>query len=237
MKPVAVYQDYVHNNGSLAMMLQDLGITFKYVNADDALDGFSVLVMPGGADLYYCEKLNSQGNRRIRAFIEAGGGYLGICAGAYYGCTTLDWNNGEIAGGRELGLIDACAIGPVLEFIEDGDIKKSWYAAPEIKTDLGTFPTLYAAGPVFTNIKDDVDVLASYAAHGPAVIGRRVGRGYAVLSSPHIEVAGKHFAAGRYTHNSPRATHEAAVAKKLAGFDGMQQKFFKSILQKAGWSS
>ena len=234
MKPVAVYQDYVHNNGSLAFMLQDLGVPFRFVNHESALDGFSVLIMPGGADLYYCEKLDGAGNARIRNFVEQGGGYIGICAGAYYGCTSLDWCAGEIAGTRELGFIDACAEGPIPDFMQDGDTNHSWYGAPMLVTDAGTFPTLYAAGPTFKNLESDVDVLARYESHGPAVIGKGVGLGYAVLSSPHVEVTATHFAAGRYTHNSPFAAYEAEVAKKLAGFDRMQQNFFKFVLQKAG---
>lgn len=241
MTTIAVYQDYVHNTGSLLMTLQNCGVTIRHVDAGGitggALEGASVLVMPGGADLFYCEKLNGAGNAAIRAFVEAGGGYLGICAGAYYGCSQLDWNAGEIAGGRELGFIDAVATGPVTAFIENGDITKSWYGAVVLDVPASpSFRALYAAGPLFKNLAGDTDVLARYAdlAGAPAVIGRRVGRGHVVLSSPHIECTSASFASGRYRHRAASATHEARVAAELAGHDAAQLAFFKAMLTRAG---
>ena len=39
------------------------------------------IVFPGGADSPYQEKLQGEGNRVIRQFVEEGGWYLGFCAG------------------------------------------------------------------------------------------------------------------------------------------------------------
>jgi len=236
---IAVYQDYVHNNGSLLMALQTLGHDVLFVDAAAITQGeltqskADALIMPGGADLYYCEKLNGAGNAAIRAFVEAGGGYLGICAGAYYGCSALDWDNNAIGGGRELGFVDAVATGPILQFIQNGDIKQSWYGAPSISWGDRRFKTLYAAGPVFENPQGDIDVLAQYDDLGgaPAVIGRRVGRGYAVLSSPHIEAFGDTFAAGRYAHNNANYAHEQNVAAQLQADIETQRDFFAFILK------
>ena len=52
-------------------------------------------VMPGGADRPYCAALNGEGNRRIRAFVEAGGAYLGLCAGAYYASQRVEFELGS----------------------------------------------------------------------------------------------------------------------------------------------
>lgn len=215
------------------MALQDRGIEYAFLDADmiaggalSLVDGF---IMPGGADLYYCEKLNGRCNAEIKAFIKNGGGYLGICAGAYYACSALDWNNGEIAGTRELALIDAKAVGPVFEFIEDGDIAKSWNAAVPITANSRKFYTLYNGGPLFTNIKDDVTVYASYA-QSPAVIGK----GNVVLSSPHIEICGDAFSRAWYKHNNKSADHEAAVADMLLQDADAQNAFFDSILRIIG---
>lgn len=225
---IAVYQDYVHNNGSLLMALQDVDCDVVIVDAQDivngALESVSMFIMPGGADLYYCEKLNGAGNAAIKRFVENGGGYLGICAGAYYGCTQLNWDNGAIAGKRELGFIDAVATGPLC------DVNESWYQAFDLQTQSGTFKTLYAAGPVFKNLKDDVQVLAFYA-QGPAVIAKNVGRGRVILSSPHIEVSGDRFTNGRYTHNAKFEAHERAVATTLLPHQDAQRDFFTFILE------
>ncbi|KAK2077519.1 hypothetical protein QBZ16_004364 [Prototheca wickerhamii] len=47
---------------------------------DDCL----ALVLPGGADLPYCRELNGRGTHAIRRYVEGGGAYLGLCAGAYF---------------------------------------------------------------------------------------------------------------------------------------------------------
>src|SRR6185295_82858 len=117
---VLVYQDYVHNNGALFRALgkhfgqQNIG----FADAGDVHDGIlddkvRLFVMPGGADLFYAEKLNGAGNKAIRRWTEKGGAYLGICAGAYYGCHSLGWAEGtqqEISGPRELGFFPGRAI-------------------------------------------------------------------------------------------------------------------------------
>ena len=233
-KRVAIYQDYVHNNGSLAIALQDERIDFYFVDAADILNSilkphdFAALIMPGGADLYYCEKLNGQGNRLIRNYVESGGRYLGICAGAYYAAKALDWHDGEIAGPRELALIDTIATGPILDFV---DYDASWYEAVDLAWQGQTFKTLYGAGPRFTQLQG-ADIIATYATldHAPAVIGHAIGRGYAVLSSPHIEIYGDRFATGRYTHNANFETHERAVADRLRPDVTAQCAFFRHIL-------
>jgi len=49
----------------------------------------ALLVLPGGRDTPYQDALGGKGNARIRAFVEAGGSYLGICAGGYYGAAEV----------------------------------------------------------------------------------------------------------------------------------------------------
>ena len=101
--------------------------TFRLVeiNAADIIKGkwrsqALALVMPGGADLFYCQKLNGEGNRQIRKFVEQGGVYLGFCAGAYYGSSYCDFaytvhpNKHYTIGPRELAFYPGHAVGPYL---------------------------------------------------------------------------------------------------------------------------
>ena len=80
-------------------------------------DNVSVLVMPGGRDLPYCEELNGIGNIEIKKFVCSGGSYLGLCAGAYYGCDSIQFSKGndalEVCGERELKFYNGIGIGPV----------------------------------------------------------------------------------------------------------------------------
>ena len=69
--------------------------------------GCSLLVMPRGRDLPYVDRLSGAGNAKIKEFIRRGG-YLGICAGAYYSCSLVEFAQGdpllEVCGARELAL-------------------------------------------------------------------------------------------------------------------------------------
>ena len=87
--------------------------------ASDTAAVAAALVMPGGADLPYCADLNGRGNELIRGFVEEGGGsYVGLCAGAYYGCSRvefeLDSEKLAVEGDRELAFFPGAALGAVV---------------------------------------------------------------------------------------------------------------------------
>jgi glutamine amidotransferase-like uncharacterized protein len=169
---------------------------------DDAV----MFVMPGGADLPYCAKLNGAPNARIRRFVEHGGTYLGICAGAYYACRELAFHagtRGAICGPRELGFVDAVAVGSLPELtggrLYDGTPRTT--AAVELRTTerLASAPmsvyTHYHGGCRFDfdgAPAADTDVLAVYAdmeGTPPAIVSTRVGQGRAILTGVHLEVS------------------------------------------------
>jgi biotin---protein ligase len=79
-------------------------------------DSCRLLVMPGGADLPYCAQLNGPGNELLRSFVERGGAYLGLCAGAYYACGAVEFEVGshlEVCGPRELAFFPGIARGGI----------------------------------------------------------------------------------------------------------------------------
>ena len=106
--------------------------TFRYVNSTDIIEkdvlkSCALLVMPGGADLPYCEALNGEGNNKIKKYVEEGGRYFGTCAGAYYGAEYVlyDENNQvgqQIEGPRELKFLPGIARGPLFKSIPHSDI-------------------------------------------------------------------------------------------------------------------
>ncbi|KAG2445925.1 hypothetical protein HXX76_000528 [Chlamydomonas incerta] len=95
------------------------GVHVRFLSTAELLEGSwadrcLLLIMPGGADLPYCKHLNGRGNRIIRGYVEAGGAYLGICAGAYYGCARVDFEPGsrlQVQGERELAFFPGRARG------------------------------------------------------------------------------------------------------------------------------
>ena len=48
-------------------------------------DNFNILLVPGGFAPHWSDALGDKGERIIKQFVSSGGGYVGLCAGAYYG--------------------------------------------------------------------------------------------------------------------------------------------------------
>ena len=74
----------------------------------------ALLVIPGGRDQYYVEDLASA-VMEIRSYVESGGSYLGLCAGAYFGSNRVEWEVGTtmgVSGNRPLrffpGVCEGC---------------------------------------------------------------------------------------------------------------------------------
>ena len=209
---VLIYQDYIHNNGILWRRLSE---TFgaghvNYADAQDIMDGAlkaaDLLVMPGGADLFNCEKLNGAGNAAIKTFVKNGGCYLGICAGAYYASAQIEWGKNtaqQITGARALNFFKGTAIGPIYDFLEDQDINKSWKNIVPVTAETQQ-TAFYEAGPIFTEAHNET-VLARYDIEGTpaAIIACPIGKGLAILSSPHIEYSQSDISRITYHHRNP----------------------------------
>lgn len=56
------------------------------------LDKYDVLIQPGGSGSGQARHLGPAGREHIRDYIAAGGGYIGICAGAYLASADYDWS-------------------------------------------------------------------------------------------------------------------------------------------------
>ncbi|KAF4712779.1 biotin holocarboxylase synthetase, partial [Perkinsus olseni] len=74
----------------LKNILGPRGFAVTRVNRGELRDGAwmrdcRLFVIPGGADLPWVEDLHGKGCRMIRAFVEDGGSFLGVCAGSYFG--------------------------------------------------------------------------------------------------------------------------------------------------------
>lgn len=63
---------------------------------EGGLAGYDVLIMPGGSGSKQAERLEEVGREKIREFVRAGGGYVGICAGSYLASSHYDWSLGLI---------------------------------------------------------------------------------------------------------------------------------------------
>lgn len=96
---VAVYDDVGVSKG-LGNLLQVLAkhpdLNVKQVKAADIRAGIlrdvDVLVHPGGTGGGQGKALGEEGREAIRTFVKNGGGYVGICAGAYLASNDYPWS-------------------------------------------------------------------------------------------------------------------------------------------------
>lgn len=52
---------------------------------DGALESYDLVLIPGGSATSHAEELGYVGAKAVRDFVRSGGGYLGVCAGAFLG--------------------------------------------------------------------------------------------------------------------------------------------------------
>ncbi|MCI5059782.1 MAG: BPL-N domain-containing protein [Alphaproteobacteria bacterium] len=222
LKNVVIYNDEGVGPFGLYCLKSYFGARYNValVNAADILEGRAfgncdIFVMPGGADRPYCQKFNGEGNQNIRAYIEQGGTYLGICAGAYYAARNIEFHKGsksEICEPRELALINTTAYGslPELKFYHEDSLNTATWCEVTTKDEL--FTSYYHGGCAFTEEDDDMNVIARY--HGlegepPAVIQKQVEKGQAILSGVHLDTTPEKFMAYHKSH-PPEAEEKQA---------------------------
>ena len=213
---VRVYvDDGVSKQGALVLMetitrcFPDVAV--KSIDAIEVILGAWVsttttLVIPGGADLPYCSKLDGQGTDTIRGFVESGGRFLGICAGAYFGANECRFHEGdprgfEVVGPRKLAFYPAAAVGPALAPYYYNSHKGARVAV--LTTLASGSETRYAycnggcyfEDPAVVDPALPVRVLARYlnddvpSKGRPAAVECRFGRGLAVLLGVHAETS------------------------------------------------
>lgn len=159
----------------------------------------ALFILPGGADLLYVTALEGPGNRKIRAYVEGGGAFLGICAGSYYAGNFVDFASGsalEIKGDRELAFFPGTVQGPILapyDYLSESGARAAklrWSGKEGFKPGK-PFTIFYNGGGCFVGASEHatISVLACYEGPEPlpAIIECQVGQGKAILSGPHFE--------------------------------------------------
>jgi glutamine amidotransferase-like uncharacterized protein len=100
---IALYSDSGASETSvraLEAMFLWMNHTVILVDADhinnNGLSGFSVLCMPGGDMYQYSRSISLRGKENIRVFIRRGGGYIGVCGGAYFASERVVWQGRQL---------------------------------------------------------------------------------------------------------------------------------------------
>jgi glutamine amidotransferase-like uncharacterized protein len=194
----------------LSNMTKWLGCSFTTVRGQDiqggCLDNYDVLMWPGGHYPAYWDEVGPDGKAEIQEFVSEGGGYLGICAGAYYAADYMVWMDDDAfpppdykVEGDELNLdlFPGVAWGPIFEI---ADRPEPGWAMTEINLVNQTHPIteslpnpmtmIYIGGPYLEPYDNaSVTILGEYDVTGTAaIVACEYGEGRMFLIGPHGEI-------------------------------------------------
>lgn len=202
---------------AIESMLTWAGLTYEEITYNDLnnstqnfSDLYKVMIFPGGYAYYYNYWISEAGKTRIRNFVSNGGGYLGICAGAYFASDKVTWNGltyddsfmtnaYDESTGYDLDLLSGTAIGPLdgianyaadqynmstFNFSGSNDVLSGYKSTP-YPEDI-----LYYGGPYFSiGSGPNVQTLATYEYNGqPGIVATTYQSGKVVLFGPHPEI-------------------------------------------------
>lgn len=205
--PIYLYQDEGVSQESLRhlqRLVKEMTPTYpcETISAQEIragqLDGAHLLVIPGGADRFFHKKLTGAGNQKIRLFVEGGGSYLGICAGAYYGAQYVEFAKGcqklEVCAERELAFFKGVALGPYLKpYVYDSNYGASAVKVQNFEEKKSSFYAYLNGGCYFVGEEGDRGESQPIAYYGDdfdqktAILSVTVKKGRAILSGVHFE--------------------------------------------------
>jgi len=177
----------------------------RVLPADGERAGFDVLVFPGGSTEADLNALGRSGCEAVRKFVQSGGGYCGVCAGAFLGlhlellqaerCTRDA--EGEKKAERDPFMVKACftKIGRRLLWSEgrshrkeheeskDGSVRVRYHNGPLLQVPKAS------PAKVLCRMSSTPDAECAPAAlnGSAAVLMQNVGSGRAIIISPHPE--------------------------------------------------
>ena len=211
---VAVYNSsgaWQYSIRCIQNMLEWAGCISVNVSGQDikagCLDDFDILLWPGGDYVSYWVEMGLQGKVAVQDFISDGGGYLGICAGAYYACDYMVWMDDDsypppdykVEGDElNLDLFEGVAWGPIFDLAERPEpgyamVQVNINHNHPITNDLpDTMQIIYSGGPYlvpYEQTDSEITILGTYDLTGQnAIASTTYGNGRVFLISPHGEL-------------------------------------------------
>jgi glutamine amidotransferase-like uncharacterized protein len=172
-----------------------------------ALDRVDVVVFPGGSGSQHAAALRDEGRQAVREFVRKGGGYVGICAGAFLATAGYDWSLALVNAKTFTGQVKIPGLG-MRSMAERGVGTVKIELTEAGKRVFADFPSLvdvpFSGGPILSRAeREDLPnfvALGSYRTEiwtyqpqrgtmtdTPAIIAARFGDGLVIAFSPHPE--------------------------------------------------
>lgn len=161
-----------------------------------ALSRYKVVIFTGGSGGKQASTLTPSGVEAVRKFVDHGGGYIGICAGAYLACQGFSWS---------AGILNAQTVSPKWRRGTGDVIIEPTKSGHEIlRLPKPQYPVRYANGPIIKPANNPAlspyETLASFRTelaengtpvgvmvNSPAIVSGTFGKGRVICSSGHPE--------------------------------------------------
>ena len=160
-----------------------------------------LLIFPGGAANPYQMKLGveegNKGNSRIKKYVEEGGNYLGFCAGAYYGCSSILFNK-TMNRSYDLAFFKGKGIGPAMKgfdyYSTEGTHAVTF--SYSLKNQQYNAKAFFKGGPYFVPTEENSCIEIAHFVEQPDLVCEanslgciecEVGKGKCLLCAFHIE--------------------------------------------------
>lgn len=226
---VAVYNDTAFEGGgawsqgltAIKSMLDQYGYSHEDItptdlnNITDLNSLYSVIIFGGGWAGGYNTYINESGFANLRSFIANGGGFFGICAGAYFASDVVSWKEDfdttaavydyssdlfpGLAKGAVLGIIGwNDPTGCSADITEGAAMTTVSIATDTLYQDASELDILYYGGPAFYPFSvaaGHIQVVARYDLPGDPMDGAAAmviftyGDGKIFLTGPHPEIS------------------------------------------------
>lgn len=215
-----------------------------------------LFVIPGGRDLYYLKKLGETGTQKIKDYVNnMNGKYLGICAGAYFGSSELEFEKDRkeysVVGKRPLQFFKGVAKGSALSHFTYNSNKGA--SAAEVQLSfLDRKAYLYHNGGCYfdvmeddENVMNETQILGRYnkkcndgKINAPAIVECINGNGMSILSGVHFEYAPelleKRIKENETNSKTPTRPEVIELVKKIQETNEVRIQLIKTILEKLG---
>jgi glutamine amidotransferase-like uncharacterized protein len=164
--------------------------------ASGVLKDYDVVIFSGGSGSKQAAGIGGAGREEVQKFVKNGGGYIGICGGAYLACSGFDWGLGILNAktvsskwkrGEGQVQIEVTPEGEKITGIPAKQQEIRYANGPIIKSaareDLPAYEPLAIFRTEFAKNDSPVGVMVN----SPAWVRASCGKGRVLISSPHPE--------------------------------------------------